>query len=380
MMMNARRILYGVFVALVAVGAALLGALGGGLAVYAALRTPAAEQPAVAVNPLAGQPAGVLQVESTQIETAITRAVDTVGPAVVTVVGKAPDQATIFGWVSGGTVSGSGVILSADGYVLTNHHVVENTEQLSIVLADGEERAARLVGSDVFSDLAVLKAEGEMPAVAVLGNSDGLRPGETVIAIGSPLGDFKNTVTSGVISATGRSLDTGQGYLMEGLIQTDAAINTGNSGGPLVNLAGEVIGINTLILRTGGGGNIVEGLGFSIPSNMAQAVASQIVQTGAVARPTLSIRYQPITPDLARRYNLPVQWGVYVSQVRSGSAAAAAGIQSGDILTHIGGTAIDGSHPFVNVLYSFAPEQTVEVRLVRGQEALSVQVVLEKEY
>ena len=379
--MNARRILYGVFVALVAVGAALLGALGGGLAVYAALRTPAAELPAAAAsNPLVGQPAGALQVESTQIETAITRAVDTVGPAVVTVVGKAPDQATIFGWVSGGTVSGSGVILSADGYVLTNHHVVENTETLSIVLANGEERSARLVGSDVFSDLAVLKAEGEMPAVAVLGNSDGLRPGETVIAIGSPLGDFKNTVTSGVISATGRSLDTGQGYLMEGLLQTDAAINTGNSGGPLVNLAGEVIGINTLILRTGGGGNIVEGLGFSIPSNMAQAVASQIVQTGAVARPTLSIRYQPITPDLARRYNLPVQWGVYVSQVRSGSAAEAAGIQSGDILTHIGGTAIDSSHPFVNVLYSFAPEQTVEVRLVRGQEALSVQVVLEKEY
>ena len=379
--MNARRILYGVFVALVAVGAALLGALGGGLAVYAALRTPAAELPAAAApSPLAGQPAGALQVESTQIETAITRAVDTVGPAVVTVVGKAPDQATIFGWVSGGTVSGSGVILSADGYVLTNHHVVENTETLSIVLANGEERSARLVGSDVFSDLAVLKAEGEMPAVAVLGNSDGLRPGETVIAIGSPLGDFKNTVTSGVISATGRSLDTGQGYLMEGLLQTDAAINTGNSGGPLVNLAGEVIGINTLILRTGGGGNIVEGLGFSIPANMAQAVASQIVQTGAVARPTLSIRYQPITPDLARRYNLPVQWGVYVSQVRSGSAAEAAGIQSGDILTHIGGTAIDSSHPFVNVLYSFAPEQTVEVRLVRGQEALSVQVVLEKEY
>ena len=379
--MNARRILYGVFVALVAVGAALLGALGGGLAVYAALRTPAAELPAAAApNPLAGQPAGALQVESTQIETAITRAVDTVGPAVVTVVGKAPDQATIFGWVSGGTVSGSGVILSADGYVLTNHHVVENTETLSIVLANGEERSARLVGSDVFSDLAVLKAEGEMPAVAVLGNSDGLRPGETVIAIGSPLGDFKNTVTSGVISATGRSLDTGQGYLMEGLLQTDAAINTGNSGGPLVNLAGEVIGINTLILRTGGGGNIVEGLGFSIPANMAQAVASQIVQTGAVARPTLSIRYQPITPDLARRYNLPVQWGVYVSQVRSGSAAEAAGIQSGDILTHIGGTAIDSSHPFVNVLYSFAPEQTVEVRLVRGQEALSVQVVLEKDY
>ena len=379
--MNARRILYGVFVALVAVGAALLGALGGGLAVYAALRTPAAELPAAAApNPLAGQPAGALQVESTQIETAITRAVDTVGPPVVTVVGKAPDQATIFGWVYGGTVSGSGVILSADGYVLTNHHVVENTETLSIVLANGEERSARLVGSDVFSDLAVLKAEGEMPAVAVLGNSDGLRPGETVIAIGSPLGDFKNTVTSGVISATGRSLDTGQGYLMEGLLQTDAAINTGNSGGPLVNLAGEVIGINTLILRTGGGGNIVEGLGFSIPSNMAQAVASQIVQTGAVARPTLSIRYQPITPDLARRYNLPVQWGVYVSQVRSGSAAEAAGIQSGDILTHIGGTAIDSSHPFVNVLYSFAPEQTVEVRLVRGQEALSVQVVLEKDY
>ena len=143
-----------------------------------------------------------------------------------------------------------------------------------------------VINTDIFSDLAVLKADGSMPAVAVLGNSDALRVGESVVAIGSPLGDFKNTVTVGVVSATGRTLDTGSGYQLENLIQTDAAINEGNSGGPLVNLAGEVIGINTLIVR--GGQNVsstAEGLGFSVPSNTANLVSAQIIENGYFCPP-----------------------------------------------------------------------------------------------
>ena len=144
---------------------------------------------------------------------------------------------------------------------------------LTIILADGSQETAKIVGTDQYSDIAVLKSSGKVPAVATLGNSDVLNPGESVIAIGSPLGDFKNTVTVGVVSATGRSIDTGSGYSIDNLIQTDAAINQGNSGGPLVNLAGEVIAINTLIVRNSGSGTVAEGLGFAIPIDTAKAVA-----------------------------------------------------------------------------------------------------------
>ena len=147
--------------------------------------------------------------------------------------GTLPGQTTFFGPTGDQTVSGSGFFISDKGYVLTNNHVVEGTKEVSIVLSDGTEEKASVVGTDIYSDIAVLKASGKVPAVASLGNSDVLDPGESVIAIGSPLGNFKNTVTVGVVSATGRSIDTGNGYQIEDLIQTDAAINHGNSGGPL---------------------------------------------------------------------------------------------------------------------------------------------------
>jgi len=182
-----------------------------------------------------------------------------------------------------------------------------------------------VVGADKYNDIAVLKTEGAAPAVAALGNSDALQPGESVIAIGSPLGDFKNTVTVGVISATGRSIDTGEGYQIEGLIQTDAAINQGNSGGPLLNLAGQVIAVNTLIVRGTGSGAVAEGLGFAIPIDTARVVAAQIIEKGYFAHPFLGITYQPISPAVAQTYDLPVQWGVYVSRVRPTAPPAKAG-------------------------------------------------------
>jgi len=215
-----------------------------------------------------------------------------------------------------------------------------------------------------------------VPAVAALGNSDVLNPGETAIAIGSPLGDFKNTVTVGVVSATGRSIDTGQGYALEGLIQTDAAINQGNSGGPLVDLAGEVIGINNMIVRNSGSGTVAEGLGFAIPIDTARAVAAQLIQNGALARPYLGISYQPITPDIANAYNLPAQWGVYVTRVASGSPAGQAGLQQGDILTGIDSVAMDGTHSYLNTLFTYKPGDRVTLDVLRSGRNLQLQVTL----
>jgi len=212
--------------------------------------------------------------------------------------------------------------------------------------------------------------------VAVLGNSDALLPGESVIAIGSPLGDFKNTVTVGVVSGTGRSIDTGQGYQVENLIQTDAAINHGNSGGPLVNLAGQVIGINTLIVRNTGSGDQAEGLGFAIPVNTAQAVAQQIIQKGYFARPYMGISFQPINPDIANRYGLPAQWGVYVTNVAGNSPASQAGLKEGDIITKVGDVSLDDTHSYINTLYTYKPGDQISLSLVQDGKLMEVQITL----
>jgi len=380
--MNAawKRILYVLVVVAVAAGAAVLGAAAGGIAVYRGLQAQTTGKAAAGVVPTAAplqsaaQPApdaagARIEIQTTEIETAVTRAVEKVGPAVVTVVGRSE-------WM-GGVSSGSGVIISSDGYILTNNHVIENTDQLAIVLANGSQLAVQVVGADPFSDLAVLKTDGKVPAVAPLGNSDTLKPGETVIAIGSPLGDFKNTVTVGVVSATGRSLDSGRGYMLEDLIQTDAAINQGNSGGPLVNLAGQVVGLNTMILRSGGG-TVVEGLGFAVPSNTIQAVASSIIQRGYVARPYLGIRWQWVNPNLAYQYGLPVEWGVYIAQIQDGGPAAKAGLQVGDIITRIGEVTVDDQHPFANALYRYAPGDAVNLLVQRRDRQIEIQVKLEE--
>jgi len=303
------------------------------------------------VFPSPGAMPSVLQVQQTQIETAITQAVEKVSPAVVTV--------------------------RQDGYIVTNNHVVEGAKDLSVILADGRTLPARLINTDRFADLAVLKVEGNMPSVAVFGDSDALRPGETVIAIGSPLGEFRNTVTVGVVSALGRSLDSGQGYFIENLIQTDAAINQGNSGGPLVNLNGEVIGINTLIVRGGyGSSTVAEGLGFAIPANIVQSIVAQIIERGYFARPYLGIGWQEIIPSIAQRYRLPVEWGAYVTQVFAGSPAAQAGLRRGDILLQIGDRPIDATHSYLNALFAHRPGERVTLKVWRDGKILELDVVL----
>jgi serine protease Do len=378
--MSMKRILYTLFLVIVAGVSALGGAALGGAAVYQAVRngqTANLPAPIGQILPVSKtDPGQTLVLNTTEIETTVTKSVQKVGPAVVTVVGTIPGQATFFGPTGDQTVSGSGFFITESGYILTNNHVVEGTKDVNIILSDGSQEKATIVGTDPYSDIAVLKTDGKVPAVATLGNSDVLKPGESVIAIGSPLGDFKNTVTMGVVSATGRSIDAGNGYQIESLIQTDAAINHGNSGGPLVDLAGEVIGINTLIVRNTGNGDVAEGLGFAIPINTAQAVAQQIIQKGYFARPYLGISYQSITPDIAAAYNLPVQWGAYVTKVAANSPAGQAGLQKDDIVTKIGDVTLNETHSFINALFTYKPGDQITVEFMRNGKDMQVQVTL----
>jgi 2-alkenal reductase len=312
-----------------------------------------------------------------QIETAITDAVGRVGPAVVTVVNHLQARSGFFGSGTQPTASGSGVVIDTSGLIVTNNHVVEGNASLEVVLASGETLPAQLVGSDPFADIAVVRVQGPLPAAAAWGNSDTLQPGETVIAIGSPLGDFKNTVTVGVVSGMGRSIDTSAGFRMEDLIQTDAAINHGNSGGPLVNLAGQVVGINTLVVRgAGSSGDVAEGLGFAVSSSTAEAVARQLVDNGFVRRPYLGIRWAVVTPAVASANGLSVDHGVYLTEVVSGGPAAVAGLQQGDILTILAGTPLDETHPFINELLRHNPGDTLDITYDRDGRTLKAEIKL----
>jgi len=377
--MSLSRSLYIVLVIAIAGISALAGALAGGVVVYRTLQRDSANFPDPVEEVLPANnatPEETLTLSTTEIETSITQSVERVSPAVVTVVGTLPGQLTIFGPTGDQTVSGTGFFITEQGYIITNNHVVEGAREVSIILSDGTEQKAAIVGTDIYSDIAVLKTDGNVPAVAKLGNSDVLKPGESVIAIGSPLGNFKNTVTVGVVSATGRAIDTGNGYQIEDLIQTDAAINHGNSGGPLVNLAGEVIGVNTLVVRSTASGDVAEGLGFAVPVNTAQAVAQQIIEKGYFARPYLGISFQPIDPEIAAIYNLPAEWGVYVTRVAQNSPAHQAGLQEGDIITKIGDVALDETHSYVNTLFEFQPGDQVKLDVVRANESVQLEVTL----
>lgn len=364
--MSPRSVIFLIGLAFVAGFAALLGTVAGGLIVYSYLQTQSPTPQVIFQQPDPSEAVN-LTISSAELETSITDAVEQVGPSVVTVVGFSSRQ----------PVSGSGVIISPQGYILTNNHVVEGTSRLGVILADGTELPADLIGTDRYADLAVLKTQDDLTSAANLGNSDLLKPGETVIAIGSPLGEFVNTVTVGVISATGRSLDTGNGFLMENLIQTDAAINQGNSGGPLINLAGDVVGINTLVVRGSGFSNtIAEGLGFAIPINTAKTVAEQILEKGYFSRPFLGIRWQPVTPRISQIYNLPVEWGTYIMDVLPGSPADESGLKEGDIIIRIGDTVLDEDHTYINALFAHEPGDQVVISVARGIQQLDVDVIL----
>jgi serine protease Do len=267
---------------------------------------------------------------------------------------------------------GSGVIISADGHILTNHHVVEGAEEIEVQLADGTSFEAKLLGSDPPTDLAVLDIESDDPLpVAPLGDSDRMVVGEWVLAIGNPFG-VGQTVTAGIISATQRVI--GQGPY-DDFIQTDAAINPGNSGGPLLNLSGEVIGINSnIVSRTGGN----MGVGFAIPSNMAADVYDQIVKTGGVTRGWLGVSIQPLTPELAESFGLDkTTKGALVSRLLGDdSPAAKAGLKPGDVIAEFAGQPIDSSNALSMAVAKVAPGKTVEVVYYRDGKRRTAHVTL----
>ncbi len=272
--------------------------------------------------------------------------------------------------------TGSGFIISDDGQILTNAHVVNGTDTVQVILKDGRIFDGKVLGQDAVTDVAVVKIEETNLPKVTLGDSEHLQPGEWAIAIGNPLG-LDNTVTAGIISATGRSLDTGKGYSMEDLIQTDAAINQGNSGGPLVNLNGEIVGINTLIVRGGmGTTTVAEGLGFAIPSNTVRLISEQIITKGYFSRPYLGITWQGITPNIARRYQLPVEWGAYVTGVEPGSPADHGGIKRGDIIVQIGDLEINQQRSYLNALFAQQPGETITIKLYRQKNIVELSVTL----
>jgi 2-alkenal reductase len=305
------------------------------------------------------------------------RVVDAVGPAVVTVVNKLDPQQGF-----AGEASGSGVVIDAKGYIVTNNHVVQNNSALQVIFSDGRTVNATLVGSDDISDLAVLKVEGTVPGVATLGDSSQLRPGQMVVAIGSALGDFQNTVTTGVISGLNRKLQRDNGIPMEDLIQTDAAINHGNSGGPLLDLHGDVIGINTAVVRASGQGDVAEGLGFSIPVNTVKTITSQLIAKGKVPRPYLGVNTRQVTPAMASYFGLRdergalLDHGVVVTSVTPNSPAETVGIRVGDVILDINGQQIDETNVLANILTHFAVNDKVTMTVVRNSQTIKVPVTL----
>ncbi|MFO7533743.1 MAG: trypsin-like peptidase domain-containing protein [Candidatus Limnocylindrales bacterium] len=312
-------------------------------------------------------------------ENAVTAAVDEVSPAVVTITPRGRDGSFIFESV------GSGVIFDADGWVVTNRHVVCNADTLTVQLADGQRFAGQIHGLDTLTDLAIVKIEGvDLPAVDI-GNSSTLKVGQHAIAIGSPLGTFTNSVTTGVVSALGRQIDVddscSRGRRVEtlrNLIQTDAAINPGNSGGALVDADGDLIGINTAI--AGG----AQGIGFAIPINLARPIMQQAIEGATLSRPWMGIYYTTLTPVLQDQRGLLLGYGALVESpadfmteaVLPGSPAAEAGLRSGDIITHVDSVRVDGDNPLDEILTQYRPRETINLRVLRGDELIDLRLQL----
>lgn len=268
---------------------------------------------------------------------------------------------------------GSGVIVSADGYILTNHHVIDGAQDIKVDLNDGRTLDAKLIGSDPPSDLALLKVNSSGLPILTPGDSDKVRVGDVALAIGNPFG-VGQTVTMGIISGKGRTGPGPGSGAFEDFLQTDAPINQGNSGGALVNTVGELIGINSQILPGAGGGNI--GIGFAIPSNMARIVMEQLVKNGKVRRGQLGIVTSRVTSDMAQSLGMAEARGVIVNSVRAGSGAEKAGIRRGDIITAINDTPVSDTNAFRNRVASNAPGTEVTLTVMRDNREQKIRATL----
>jgi 2-alkenal reductase len=269
------------------------------------------------------------------------------------------------------TGSGSGFFLDVDGHVVTNEHVVNGGVAFTVALYDGTEVPATLIGADANSDVAVLKIDSPVPAVADIGDSASLLPGQPVLALGSPLGTFTNTVTEGIVSALGRTVpDEDGGPELLNLIQHDAAINPGNSGGPLVTLAGEVVGINTLGIID------AQGLFFAVPAETVERVTQELIAEGSVDYPYLGVVLVPLDEQTIVQWALPVEEGFYVQEVVPDSPSEQIGIQVGDILTAVDLERVGEHLSMVGALFQYKPGDQVQLTVQRGLVTMRLDIVL----
>ncbi len=364
------------------VGAALLSAVlaSGGtvlaLGAAGALDRTAAAPPTVAPGTTN---VGVVQPVAIDESSATIAVAAMVSPAVVRITVTGTSNAGDLGVIPA-TGVGSGVIFDSNGWILTNHHVVQGGEKFDVELKDGRVLQGKVYGIDTLTDLAIVKVEETGLPTAAIGQSDALKVGQLVVAIGSPLGTYSNSVTSGIVSAKGRSITTDGNDSLTNLIQTDAAINPGNSGGPLLDASGNVIGINTAIATNS------NGIGFAIPIDIARPIMAQAIAGEALSRPYLGIRYVSITRQLADRENLPVMVGALVggfdgngqpvSGVESGTPADKGGVKDGDIIVSINDKVIDEEHPLDATLAQFSPGDVVDVVILRDGQTETLQVTL----
>ena len=290
----------------------------------------------------------------------------------------------LFGQSYDSAAAGTGVIVTSDGYILTNKHVINGANEVTVVLDDGTTyEKVEVVATDPLNDIAFLKIDGVSDlSAATLGDSKTITVGQQVIAIGNALGEYQNTVTAGIISGTGRSVTAsdGNGYNVETLtdmIQTDAAINSGNSGGPLVNATGEVIGINTATSAS------AENMGFAIPISSVKGMLSQLIETGKASRAYLGVYSAEITPELAKAYNLPVSVGTYLyssssySAIVKDSPASKAGLKDKDIVTAVNGVKVGAAGSLSNLIGEYKPGDTVQLTVIREGNEVAVNVTLE---
>jgi S1-C subfamily serine protease len=300
---------------------------------------------------------------------AVVSVVESVGPAVVSIsVGGKQDRE-----MADQVGAGSGVVIAPDGYILTNDHVVRNTKNLRVRLTDGTSLSAALIGKDPATDLAVIRANASYMPSSILGSSDRLRVGQLVIAMGNPFG-FQSTVSTGVVSALGRVLRSTRGRLIENIIQHTAPLNPGNSGGPLVDSSGKVVGINTAIIA------MAQGIGFSIPADTAKWVVSQILIHGRVRRGFLGIaaRQRPMDRRMVRFHGLDINDAVEVLSVESQSPAGLAGLRAGDLIVAINGSDVQSVDDLHRFLSDWPIGRPVEIDVVRGQSR-RVLVIVPKE-
>ena len=363
-----------------ALAAGLAGGLAGGLVVVVAPGGRDAADQAAMPSPVATVAPPDAAAAALGSADRLQLAIERVLPAVVTVIADGPLQRDQTGAVTQQRNVGSGIVVDDRGHIVTNFHVIDGAIALSVLLATGEQRPAVIRSHDSpYSDLAVISIAPEGLRSASLGDSSRLVPGEPVAAVSAAGFAAGNSVSVGVVSATGREWPR-NGAILEDLVQTDAAVNSGDSGGALINSDGEVIGLLTTVVRGTPSGGTIRGIAFAQSSNSLRPIIEDIVLLGTYLRPRLGIErpfrhHIELTPELSASRGIPLSLGALVIAVEAGSAAEQAGIRIGDIVTAVNGAAVDLDHPFVNVLKALRPGETAELTVVRAGQQLSIAVL-----